>query len=367
MMKLLHSIKNILEGKELIDNIIKFRILAIAAGLIHLVFCICMFEMDVHIMFYYNICIVIGYFFMGIVLAEKERFDLISILTIIEIEVHSTLATFLLGAEYRFMLYTVAMVPAAFYLTSTFAKGARHIRLSVFFSAIVILCYFLVDFFEPRIMPMYDTSAYLGIINGISVGNMFIAFFLQLVFALLFALENGYMYRLLEKENVKLGEEASYDPLTKLWNRRSLTRAIAEETERMGREDVFSVVMMDIDNFKSVNDTYGHDIGDVVLVGLSDIIIDEVREGDYSCRWGGEEFLIFAHGTRNDVSHVAERIRNRLKDVQFDSGRGSNFSVTITAGVAEYRYGAQLRNVIDSADRRLYYGKTNGKNQVVSA
>ena len=196
---------------------------------------------------------------------------------------------------------------------------------------------------------------------------MFIAFFLQLVFALLFALENGYMYRLLEKENVKLGEEASYDPLTKLWNRRSLTRAIAEETEHMGREDVFSVVMMDIDNFKSVNDTYGHDIGDVVLVGLSDIIIDEVREGDYSCRWGGEEFLIFAHGTRNDVSHVAERIRNRLKDVQFDSGRGSNFSVTITAGVAEYRYGAQLRNVIDSADRRLYYGKTNGKNQVVSA
>ena len=89
---------------------------------------------------------------------DKVRFDLISILTIIEIEIHSTLATFLLGAEYRFMLYTVAMVPAAFYLTSTFAKGARHIRLSVFLSAIVILCYFLVDFFEPGIMPIPVSS-----------------------------------------------------------------------------------------------------------------------------------------------------------------------------------------------------------------
>jgi diguanylate cyclase (GGDEF)-like protein len=135
----------------------------------------------------------------------------------------------------------------------------------------------------------------------------------------------------------------------------------------MERIQVFSIVMMDIDDFKHVNDTFGHDVGDVVLVGLADIIRDEVRAGDYSCRWGGEEFLLFANGPRNEVQSVAERILERLRNTQFEDKKGGTFSVTLTAEVAEFRYGAQLRNVIDAADKRLYYGKTHGKNQVVSA
>ena len=170
-----------------------------------------------------------------------------------------------------------------------------------------------------------------------------------------------------ENENVKLTEDASVDPLTKLWNRRSLTNAVTEAINTMEHVDVFSVVMMDIDDFKKVNDTYGHDTGDEVLVSLADIIKQEVRTGDFSCRWGGEEFLLFAHGPRNEVQYVAERILEKLKNTNFDDKKGGSFNVTLTAGVAEFKYGAQLRTVIEAADKRLYYGKTHGKNQIVSA
>ncbi len=366
IIKHFHDIRLVLEGKRLIEDEAKYKIICIGAALIHVVFTICMYIMHADIMVYYNFCIVVAYFFMGLVLSARSKRRLLLGLLFGEIVFHSALASFMLGIDCEFMLYTVSLIPMAFYLTNTATKKTRRTNFAVMLSSFVVLAYLFVSIIHPS-QAYYDLSAYGSIKTGIRFFNMFIAFMLQLSFSLLFALEAQYLSRLLENENVKLTEDASVDPLTKLWNRRSLSNAVTEAINTMEHIDVFSVVMMDIDDFKKVNDTYGHDVGDEVLVKLAEIIKEEVRNGDYSCRWGGEEFLLFAHGPRNEVQYVAERILERLKNISFEDRKGGNFSVTLTAGVAEFRYGAQLRNVIEAADKRLYYGKTHGKNQIVSA
>ena len=362
-----HAVRQVLEGKRLIDEEPKYRILCLGAALIHFVFTVCMYVIHADVLMYYNICIMIGYTYMGVSLAAKGRYRLIQLLLFTEIELHAGLATCLLGQDYGFMLYTVALIPMAFYLSRGGSDRTGKIRFAAILSTFVVIGYLVVNFIQPRVLFSYDTSAYEGFKIGIRYFNIFIAFLLQLSFSILFALESEYMSGLLENENVKLTEDASHDPLTRLWNRRSLTNAVSQAIETMERIDVFSIVMMDIDDFKKVNDTYGHDVGDEVLVRLAEIIMEEVRKGDYSCRWGGEEFLLFAHGPRTEVQYVAERILERLRATDFSDKKGGTFNVTLTAGVAEYRYGAQLRTVIEAADKRLYYGKTHGKDQVVTA
>lgn len=366
IIKHFHDVRQVLEGKRLIEDEAKYKIICIGAALIHIVFTICMFIMHTDIMTYYNICIVAVYFFMGFILSARSKRRLLLGLLFAEIVFHSALASFMLGIDCEFMLYTVSLIPMAFYLTNTATKKTRRTNFAAMLSMFVVVAYLFVSIIHPS-HAYYDLSAYGPIKTGIRFFNIFIAFMLQLSFSLLFALESQYLSRLLENENVKLSEDASVDPLTKLWNRRSLTNAINETINTMEHVDVFSVVMMDIDDFKKVNDTYGHDTGDEVLVRLADIVKEEVRAGDYSCRWGGEEFLLFAHGPRNEVQYVAERILERLKNTNFDDKKGGFFNVTLTAGVAEFKYGAQLRTVIEAADKRLYYGKTHGKNQIVSA
>ncbi len=364
--KLLYTIRYVIEGKQLIENELKYKLMCYGAAIIHFIFCVCMFCMKATFMAYYNVIIVGFYFYLGSVMVEKERFSRIQLLLFLEIELHSALMTFLVGPDFEFMLYTVALIPGAFYLNNSPTGEERHLGRTLLLSAFVMLSYLTVSIFKPFYPVYYDTSAYPGIRIGISYFNIFIAFLLLFSFSLLFALETGYMSGLLEKENVKLGEEASFDPLTQLWNRRTLTSAVTNAINLMEHEDLFTVVMMDIDNFKRVNDTYGHDVGDDVLVGLAGIINDEVRDGDYSCRWGGEEFLLFLHGARYDTYHACERICKRLSEMEFTSRNGEKFNVTVTMGMAEYRYGMQLRNIIEIADKRLYFGKTHGKNQVVT-
>ena len=364
----LQDVRDVLTGKKLINNEIKYRFICFSTAIVHLIFCICMRMIHVDFLYYYNICIVIFYCYMAIVLVSKERYRLIVILFYAEVELYAGLATFLVGADYNFLLYTVSLVPAAFYLTysPTEKQNSHGYRQTLILSMVVVICYFGLSVMGDEVRPMYDTSAYSAVKVVIRFFNIFIAFFIQFVFSLFFAMEAGYMSRLLEKENVKLGEEASYDPLTNLLNRRSLTGFVTEEIGTMEHNDLFSVVMMDIDNFKTVNDTYGHDVGDEVLVKLASIIRDEIREGDYACRWGGEEFLLFSHGSKYDTSHAAERIRQRFAESEFNDKNGNVFKVTITMGVAEYRYGMQFRNIVEIADKRLYHGKTHGKNQVVA-
>ena len=162
----------------------------------------------------------------------------------------------------------------------------------------------------------------------------------------------------------KLRRMATHDPLTGLLNRRGIDQRLNQklkEARRYGRP--LSVVLFDIDHFKDVNDTYGHDVGDAVLKGLAKAAGVHLRESDMLARWGGEEFLVVAPETRHDGAlELGEKLRETVEETpQPQAGR-----ITISAGVATYREDDNGPGLVKRADEALYRAKENGRNRVES-
>ena len=181
--------------------------------------------------------------------------------------------------------------------------------------------------------------------------------------------------RVLQKQNCNLGEKsalenalqnlhvkAERDALTGLYNRGAATLLASRmfnESSISGND--LSAIVIDIDNFKLVNDTYGHDIGDLVIVETAIHISNAVRSNDIAARWGGEEFVCLLPGNNIDVAvKVAERIRHSI-----ESGIISPRQITVSIGVASLKSGMKkLEELIKIADQALYSAKQNGRNMV---
>ncbi|HTY04109.1 MAG TPA: diguanylate cyclase [Rhodocyclaceae bacterium] len=158
---------------------------------------------------------------------------------------------------------------------------------------------------------------------------------------------------------------AARDQLTGLWNRRNfdhrLEGAIAHAT-RHG--DTFSLLMIDIDHFKNVNDYFGHLVGDSVLKRFSEVLTERLRQNDVAARWGGEEFVILADGASLENSRVmAEQVRDSIATTTF----APVARVTVSIGIAEYQGGESGDDLLKRADRALYAAKRNGRNRVMAA
>ena len=161
--------------------------------------------------------------------------------------------------------------------------------------------------------------------------------------------------------------EASTDPLTQLPNRRGIRTFLDSLAERYQvKNEKFSVVMCDIDFFKSVNDTYGHDAGDAVLTSLADYISKFIADHGQCGRMGGEEFLIgLADTGLNQAVSLAEQLRKDVEALEIPVG-GHRISVTMTFGVSEYDPQQGIHASITQADENLYRGKREGRNRVVA-
>ena len=159
--------------------------------------------------------------------------------------------------------------------------------------------------------------------------------------------------------------QATTDPLTNLFNRRYITDVVQDEVLRASRHhNPFCVVLMDIDHFKAVNDTHGHDTGDMVLKSVSRIIEEKLREVDVLARWGGEEFLILLRDTDlGGANLAAEKIR-----VALETGEdNTTLKVTGSFGIAQAQKNETVRELVHRADKALYAAKSAGRNQVQSA
>lgn len=178
----------------------------------------------------------------------------------------------------------------------------------------------------------------------------------------------------LEREHCNLGTEkavdsilasldksATTDALTGLYNRRVSESVLHAETSKASNNGAaVSVMMLDVDHFKSINDTFGHDVGDVVLRDVAHLIRTTVRDNDVSGRWGGEEFLCVLPRTPMDVAlSVAERVRKAI-----ESRTGLCRAITVSVGVATYRDGDDLAAIVKRADEALYLAKKSGRNRV---
>jgi len=172
-----------------------------------------------------------------------------------------------------------------------------------------------------------------------------------------------YQYRIIKKHNKELKALSIKDPLSGLYNRRHIDEMIANEQDASESNSAFSLILIDIDNFKAINDTYGHDFGDNVINQVSTILLQSSREYDVVSRWGGEEFLILCPGTSlEEASDIAERMRADIEATSYDD----DYKVTCSFGVAQYdKENFENDPYIKKVDRALFMAKQTGKNKVI--
>jgi diguanylate cyclase (GGDEF)-like protein len=160
---------------------------------------------------------------------------------------------------------------------------------------------------------------------------------------------------------------AHHDELTRISNRRHLSERLADEQRRQTQDGPpMSLVLIDIDHFKSVNDRFGHAAGDAVLRHFASALQGALRASDFAGRWGGEEFLIVTPQANARTAEVlVERLRTALARTSFDA-IAPGLGITFSAGVSECAPGEDLHVAIERADRRLYQAKQAGRDRTVS-
>jgi len=167
---------------------------------------------------------------------------------------------------------------------------------------------------------------------------------------------------ILEHKNKEYEAMASTDSLTGLYNRKKFTELYKSSYKTMTqRNNNMSMIMLDIDFFKKVNDTHGHNSGDNVLIQVSHAILKALRDTDIVSRWGGEEFLVLLPATDLDnAAYLAEKIRSNIQELKIDRVG----HITASLGVSQVNKGDKMDDIIDRVDKALYLAKNSGRNSV---
>lgn len=177
-----------------------------------------------------------------------------------------------------------------------------------------------------------------------------------------------YFYTSLHKsKQAELTKKAEYDELTSLYNRYALNElGNIRINEANNEKSTFDIAIIDIDYFKNINDTYGHDIGDKALEKIADILRIFSIKGIVPVRWGGEEFILLSTTSINheEFIKIIEKMRIYIDKKEFKIG-GNNVKLTISAGIASYRNKQTLEQLIKLADENLYKAKETGRNKVI--
>lgn len=290
-------------------------------------------------------------------LSSRKNYSLISLLGYCEILIYSIVAIVFTDWEAGFGLYLVSLVPIAYFcpfknrIVSHICAAASSF---IFFTMWVLA---RIYDFSYHVSPTFERSMY--VFNGI------ICFATLFIYTILFTASLRMAQIRLNERNAVLRELACIDPLTGLMNRRVMYDFI-NEIKMLKKRSLYSIAIADIDDFKVINDTYGHDGGDYVLKKLSLLLsaysCDELRIS----RWGGEEFLFLFTGSSAEIADcIMERMFLEISKIEFVY-KEQNIKCTLTAGVSTSDECSKIDSIIIEADNNLYYGKTHGKNRVVS-
>lgn len=313
----------------------------------------------VRLMAYVNVFSVLFYTFSFFTL-KKKKIIVYIFTTFMEMMIHMFLAVVSTGWDMGFQLYFIGCISIAFYADYFSVRlGQQHIKGSGFgvVSGILYLGSLMITRFVGSVYNLSEGLEFTGLILNSMVVFIFVTFF----FGMLTSRAAYY-----EEE---LARQATHDKLTGMVNRHFLV----EQLENIyAQQDISSywIAILDIDDFKGINDKYGHLCGDFVLKTMAELI-KEICGDRTVCRWGGEEFVIVGSDStadeenRQTESVILEDIRRSvaIKDFVYDEKTTINFTVTI--GAARYQEGQSVDEWINVADARLYKGKQNGKNKVV--
>jgi len=294
-------------------------------------------------------------FYLCMIALYQKESDKEIVLIYIEIILFSSLSDLLIGGIYDYIFFTIGMVSVITYLLS---DNFKHKHALQGFGALIAILIFFARLRNVCFSPETAINAFHYQIF-FKIYNLCVTIFTLIYVSGLYTIE-------LSTTKEKLKYTSNHDTLTGLYNRRffeqALSRSVHENTS------IYSIAMFDIDNFKKVNDTYGHDSGDKVLETVSKCLESHLTGDELAIRWGGEEFILYMplisiEQALEKVNKICDEIRNteiHLKDC-------SIIKVTATVGLQSGSDLTKYESVINEADDRLYRGKSMGKNCIVSS
>lgn len=291
-------------------------------------------------------------------LINRQYLSAYTVIVSFEIWIHMVMAVYCLGWDYGFQLYFMVCVPIIFYMDYFSVKvTGRHVP-GVPLSAVSALMFFVVLFYSRYNQPVYVLD------EEIAFSAQALNSFLVIGFTAVFL---GGLARIATNTETELERQATHDRLTGLANRNFLIERMNAIYAEENLENYW-LAILDIDDFKLINDLYGHNCGDYVLKGVADIIRDNSEELT-PCRWGGEEFVLMGREERfpdgrKKSREVLERIRRTVEEKIF-LYEGISISLTVTIGLASHVGGQTVDEWINMADQKLYVGKSEGKNRLV--
>ena len=300
-------------------------------------------------MVHLNILSIVFYLVM-LILVIKDRFYAFVTATFLEINLHMAAAIFYTGWEGGFQVTLIAIcILLAF---AEYVGRMKHLKYPRFiFLAPVAMVTYLLSFY----ISLQHEIPYL-LPNQVSIAFRYA--WATIVFLIMFVILEMFVNFAASSQEV-LSHEALYDRLTGIPNRFYMAGHLRKVFSSPVK-DGYWLAITDLDDFKKVNDTYGHNCGDYVLVTIANLL---ACPGMESCRWGGEEFLLVGHKKDGDPMEKLQQIRQSIHDYKFQY-EGQNLNLTMTIGMAWLKPDMSLDEWINAADKKLYEGKAAGKNQV---
>jgi len=320
----------------------------------HFIFFLLFLYLNIHTLVILNIFSVITYLYcifgLGIQTLDTKDDSLIGWIVYFELILHAVIVTRYIGVEsgFQYYIYTLGMLP---FFTFNYPKHIQIIR--IFFSIfIAISIEILGDYMQPLVILEHNTILLLH--NT----NLFIFLTSMSVISFFYTQNTKQYQKTLLSQNTK-------DPLTNLFNRRYLIQSIEKNIlDYKIHGTPFSLLLLDIDYFKKINDTYGHLCGDTILIHISTILKQNVYPTAIVSRWGGEEFLILLLDTEDaQLTNIAEKLRS-LIEKSIIPCNDEKINITMTLGGSIYQNGESFNSLLNRADIALYEGKEKGRNQV---
>ncbi len=363
MKRMKHYIDSIKNGDVFFDSTFKLSIVIQEVGILHLLFSLLFFVFDSRDLGLYNAVVCVMYFAFKI-LVDKKKFKMIINITVAEVILNGILTTIFVGSKPGFVFYYFSLICGVSYFVLTWEEFRQKEKYTVIYASVLVLATITVFFTDMYCEPIRKMDSTEMII--FSVLNIVMAFVAACEFLIFLQWDYTHKSEIMSSINTELDEIANLDPLTELYNRRFMNQKLEDKLNELNKQGtIFGIIMGDIDNFKRVNDTYGHDVGDEVLKMVAGALKKSTRDDDFVSRWGGEEFLIVINGNKRITVDVAQRMRQLIKETPIVSGK-AEINVTMTFGVSESIPGYSIDKLIEIADENLYKGKSEGKDRVVS-
>ena len=347
-----------------IDQLVSRRIeflayfFALAACLAaHILYLFLFLKAGVKNMAIFNVFSILFYAFTIVMVKKVNNKLILAYAALAEIIIHAALATICVGWVPDFGMFLLMIIPIAFLMPNKNRKAPFVVMfVSIFLYGVLKYIYRDNNYTVYNI----DDTVFASVFYFI---NIFIGSFVLVYATTIYTFMNRYTECKLRVQNEQLRIMASIDPLTKLNNRREMHKHLSEisaESKATGQKYLLGIG--DIDDFKTINDTYGHDLGDSVLMAVADVIADKLPQNGYAARWGGEEFLFVIPDENIEQGRIfADKVIRAISQQKFHKDDAS-FSVTMTIGICEGAPDDNVDDVINCADSRLYKGKRNGKN-----